>query len=308
MPRLPRRPLTLLLSAVLLGGLASCKTPEQLMIEQVESLRERGRYDAALDYLETYLGKYSDSLAGWRYRVMIRLDQERRPEAAAEYSALNAALARHEPQVLREVVLGAGGRWLVSDYSSLARCGGGALGGVSFFEDVLTPKHLGEGSMTKVAVRADEIAAVIDSLPGSLDPNQTWALISPYGKGADADLQARTVRAAGRHLEAEGFEEASVAGALDLIRGAAGSASGELREAALLAAILAPTDAALGQSVVVSSCHEKSPREGLPSPCGGWFGGNAEKVAPCGSWITANRPTFGMSVGDLSTLAPRSSA
>ncbi|GEM_PF-2539755 len=237
---LPRRLATTLLIAGLAAGTVSCKTPEQKMIEQVEKLREQGKYDAALGYLEKYLGKYSDSLAGWRFRVLIRLDQEKRPEAAAEYSALNGALARHEPEVLREVVLGAGGRWLVSDYASLARCGSASLAGPAFFQDVLTPKHLGEGSMTKVAVRSSEVAAVIDALPGNLDPNATWDIVSGFGGDANPDLQARTVRAAGRHVARGDFGQEKVAEAIALIATAASSSSEELREAGLLAAIRLP--------------------------------------------------------------------
>jgi hypothetical protein len=229
-----------LLIAALATGSASCKTAEQKMVEQVEQHRERGRYDAALDYLEKYLAKYSDSLSAWRYRVLIRLDQEKRAEAAAEYSALNAALARHEPAILREVVLGAGGRWLVSDYASLARCGSDHLAGVAFFEDVLTPKLLSEGSMTKVAVRPQEIAAVIDALPGNLNPEDTWALISKYGRDSNPDLQARAVRAAGRHIAMDSLGAEAVAEAIQLIQTASASSSEELREAALLAAIRLP--------------------------------------------------------------------
>lgn len=241
MPVTPRsRPVALVLIALLAGTSASCKTPEQKMIEQVEKFREQGKYDAALGYLEKYLGKYSDSLAGWRYRVLIRLDQEKRPEAAAEYASLNEALARHEPEVLREVVLGAGGRWLVSDYASLARCGAADLAGPSFFQDVLTPKHLGQGSMTKVAVRGTEIAAVIDALPGQLDPNVTWDIISVYGGDPNPDLQARTVRAAGRHIARGDFGQEKVGEAIALIGTAAGSDSEELREASLLSAIQLP--------------------------------------------------------------------
>ncbi len=236
----PSRFLPTLLIAALATTTVSCKTPEQRMIEQVEKYREQGKYDAALGYLEKYLGKYSDSLAGWRFRVLIRLDQEKRPEAAAEYSALNEALARHEPEILREVVLGAGGRWLVSDYASLARCGSATLAGPAFFQDVLTPKHLGEGSMTKVAVRPAEIAAVIDALPGNLDPNATWDIVGGYGGDPSPDLRARAVRAAGRHIARGDFGQEKVAEALAIIAEAAGSDSEEHREAALLAAIKLP--------------------------------------------------------------------
>ena len=94
MPVFRSRPALVVLAVAIALTSASCKTPEQKMIEQVEKYREQGKFDAALGYLEKYLGKYSDSLAGWRYRVLIRLDQEKRPEAASEYAALKLEIVQ----------------------------------------------------------------------------------------------------------------------------------------------------------------------------------------------------------------------
>ena len=48
-----------------------------------DSLMARQQWDQALSYLEGYLARHRRSLLGWRYRVMIRLEQEERAEAAA---------------------------------------------------------------------------------------------------------------------------------------------------------------------------------------------------------------------------------
>ena len=100
----PCRSLALVLLAILLAS--GCMSPEQRMVLKVEGLMEQQKYDGALSYLERYLGRYGKSLAAWRFRVLIRLEQEQRATAAAEYADLNTALGRHEPDVLREVVLG----------------------------------------------------------------------------------------------------------------------------------------------------------------------------------------------------------
>lgn len=231
--------LSLVLSVAVLLALSACMTPEQRMITKVEGFMEQERYDAALDYLDVYLGKHRKSLAGWRYRVLIRLDQEDRPKAAAEYSALSAALERHEPDVLREVVLGAGGRWLLSDYRALARCAPEGVADTAFFTDVVEPKHLGVGSMSKVAVSADEIAAVIDALPGSLSAQETWTVVEKFVTDQDPKISVRTVRAAGRHLRAGTLSVEQTGAALDVLRRAALD-DAEHREAAVLASLDLP--------------------------------------------------------------------
>ncbi len=169
---------TLSLLAVL--ALAGCMSPEQRMALKVEGMMERQQFDGALRYLDGYLAKHNKSLNGWRYRVLIRLEQGDRGQAAQEYVALNEALSRHEPEVLREVVLGGGGRWLLSDYRALARCGAAGVVDAAFFADLVEPKLLGEGSMSKVAVSGDEIAAVVDALPGRLAPSETWPIVARF--------------------------------------------------------------------------------------------------------------------------------
>jgi len=227
----------LLLVAVV--ALSGCMTPEQRMISKVERFLEREQYDQALEYLDGYLARHRKSLAGWRYRVLIRLDQEDRPKAAAEYSALSAALERHEPDVLREVVLGAGGRWLLSDYRALARCAPDGVADAAFFADIVEPKQLGSGSMSKVAVAVDEIAAVIDALPGTLPANETWPVVAKFTADPDPKLTSRVVRAAARHLETGQLTVAQTGEALDALRsGALGGA--DEREAALLASLDLP--------------------------------------------------------------------
>jgi hypothetical protein len=214
--------------------------PEQKMILKVDSFMEQQRWDDALGYLDRFLAKHSSSLSGWRYRVLIRLEQGERALAAAEYHALNEALSRHEPQVLESVVLGSGGRWLLSDYRALARCAPAGLIDAAFFADVLEPKGLAEGSFTKVAIADDEIAAVIDSLPGGLDPRATWPLVVAQQGHTAAALRSRVVASAGRHLSGGGLGDAASAEALAAIQGAAGDSVDIVREAALLASLALP--------------------------------------------------------------------
>ncbi len=232
--------LSLALVLVVSGLGAGCMSAEQKMVLKVENLMEQGRYDAALTYLERYLGRYGKSLAAWRYRVLIRLDQEQRPVAAAEYSALSDSLGRHEPDVLREVVLGAGGRWLLSDYAMLARCAAPELVDAAFFEQLLTAQLLGSGSMSKVAVSDDEIAAVVDALPGALDPSQTWPLLEERSSSHSAGIRSRLVLAAGRHLVSGALSDEAVSVALQWVSEAAGEADPRLREAALHVALQLP--------------------------------------------------------------------
>ena len=101
---------SLVFLALLLAGLAGCMGAEQKMIVKVDSFMEQQRWDDALGYLDRFLAKHNSSLSGWRYRVLIRLEQGERALAASEYQALNEALKRHEPEVLESVVLGSGGR------------------------------------------------------------------------------------------------------------------------------------------------------------------------------------------------------
>lgn len=246
---MPRRlPLLvlLLLTASLLTG---CLTPEQRMIVKVEHFMAADRYDDALGYLDTYLSKHDKSLAGWRYRVLIRLDQEDRAKAAGEYASLSAALERHEPDVLREVVLGAGGRWLLSDYRALARCAPEGVVDAAFFADRVEPKHLGTNSLTKVAISADEIGAVLDALPGALPSGQTWAVVAKFEDDTDPRIRGRVVRACGRHLAAGGLSQQATGQAIEILRQAALSSDPELREGALLATLNLPEGPGQGDFV-----------------------------------------------------------
>tara|TARA_Y100001968_G_scaffold294016_1_gene300304 strand:+ start:190 stop:1674 length:1485 start_codon:yes stop_codon:yes gene_type:complete len=205
------------------------------MVLKVEALMEQGRYDGALSYLERYLGRYGRSLAGWRYRVLIRLEQQQRAAAAAEYAALNERVGGHQPEILREVVLGAGGRWLLSDYRVLARCSAGRLAEVSLFEQLMSPQLLGRGSMSKVAVPENELAAIIDSLPGALPTAATWPLLEERASAASDKLKAHLITAAARHLAAGLPTEADQELAKDwLLKGAAANDE-PLRAAATLA-------------------------------------------------------------------------
>lgn len=240
MPVRPALRSPFVLVVLLLVGLAGCMGAEQKMILKVDSFMEQQRWDDALGYLDRFLAEHNSSLSGWRYRVLIRLEQGERALAAAEYHALNEALSRHEPQVLESVVLGSGGRWLLSDYRALARCAPAGIVDAAFFADVLEPKGLAEGSFTKVAIADDEIAAVIDSLPGGLDPRATWPLVVAHAGHADPTLRARVVAAAGRHLRRGGLDDSSSAAALAAIQGAAGDSVATLREAALLASLSFP--------------------------------------------------------------------
>ncbi len=229
---------TLSLLAVL--ALAGCMSPEQRMALKVEGMMERQQFDGALRYLDGYLAKHNKSLNGWRYRVLIRLEQGDRGQAAQEYVALNEALSRHEPEVLREVVLGGGGRWLLSDYRALARCGAAGVVDAAFFADLVEPKLLGEGSMSKVAVSGDEIAAVVDALPGRLAPSETWPIVARFVERASPELAVRIAGAAARHLATGGLTLQQVPEALDVLRAAASAADPALREAALLGSLQLP--------------------------------------------------------------------
>ncbi len=231
---------TILLHLVLLLGVfgEGCVSVEQQMIKKVEGFREVERYDDALKYLEGWLGKHRRNLTGWRYRVLLRLDKDERAGAAAEYASLAEALGRQEPEVLKEVVLGDGGRWLLSDYRALARCET-AASDVGLFREILEPKELGVGSVSKVAVSQDEILAVIDALPGRLDPARTWEIVGPFAASGTLDLRTRVVRAAGRHLAA-GLVDGPQREAVGLLADAAASSEGPLREAALVAWLSLP--------------------------------------------------------------------
>ncbi len=242
MPRL-----LILLSVVLFT--TGCMTPEQRMIRTVERHMERQAWDDALTYLEGYLGKRTDSLVGWRYRVLIRLEQGERALAAGEYADLNAALARHEPAVLREVVLGSGGRWLLSDYKALARCAPEGVADVALFTDLLEAKHLGIGSMTKVAIADDQIAAVIAALPGRLPAAETWPLVQRFTVNPSPGVQARLVAAAGRHLADGSLSTEASFEALAVLQQAARSPQAEMREAALLASLSLPAGPGQGTYV-----------------------------------------------------------
>jgi hypothetical protein len=273
---------------------------EQKMILKVDSFMEQQRWDDALGYLDRFLAKHSGSLSGWRYRVLIRLEQGERALAAAEYHALNEALSRHEPQVLESVVLGSGGRWLLSDYRALARCAPAGLIDAAFFADVLEPKGLAEGSFTKVAIADDEIAAVIDSLPGGLDPRATWPLVVAQQGHAAAALRARVVAAAGRHLAAGGLGDSASAEALAAIRGAAGDSVDTLREAALLASLSLPDGP--GRADLVSGMVSDLLRSGDASRAVSLFllgpgGGGPE------AWSVGQLRAWSSSVVPLSTLA-----
>lgn len=243
--RLPVLVLTLLAASLLTG----CLTPEQRMIVKVEHFMAADRYDDALGYLDSYLSKHNKSLAGWRYRVLIRLDQEDRAQAAGEYAALSEALERHEPDVLREVVLGAGGRWLLSDYRALARCAPEGVVDAAFFADLVEPKHLGQNSLTKVAISADEIGAVLDALPGALPAAETWLVVAKFEDDTDPRIRGRVVRAAGRHLASMGLSQQATGQAIEILRSAALSSDPELREGALLATLDLPEGPGQGDFV-----------------------------------------------------------
>jgi hypothetical protein len=231
--RTTARSALLLAVLALLSSGAGCLTAEQRMVQTVEGFRERERWDDALFYLDGWLKKHRTNLAGWRYRVLLRLDKDERAGAALEYARLAEALARQEPDVLKEVVLGDGGRWLLSDYRALARCETLASD-IGLFEEILAPKELGKGSLTKVAVAQDEVFAVVDALPGRLDPARAWGIVEAQGLGAGKDLRARIVRAAGRHLEA-GLTGKGQDEAVGVILEAAGDGDAGMREAALVA-------------------------------------------------------------------------
>jgi hypothetical protein len=229
-----------LLAAASLGLLSSCTPAEKRMVLKVERLMAAEHFDDALQYLDGYLARHRKSLAGWRYRVLIRLEQGERATAAGEYARLAAALERQEPDVLREVVLGSGGRWLVSDYRALARCAPAGVADAAFFAGLLEPKLLGSGSMSKVAVSADEIAAVLDALPGTLPAAETWPILAKYLEDPSPELRGRAIRGVGRHLAAGGLPESASYAALDALRAGASHPDPELREAALLAALRLP--------------------------------------------------------------------
>ena len=198
-----RRLITPLFFGLILSLLSGCLSAEQKMILKVDGFMAEQRWDDALGYLERYLGKHNESFVGWRYRVLIRLEQEERAVAAQEYHDLSEALERQAPDVLERVVLGAGGQWLLSDYGALARCAPDGIVDAAFFENILEPKELGSGSLTKVAVADDTILAVLDALPGGLDPNSTWPLVARYSSRSEPAFRERVLAAARRHVRSE---------------------------------------------------------------------------------------------------------
>lgn len=232
-----------------LALLAGCLSPEQRMVIKVDSMMERQQYDGALKYLETFLAKHSKSINGWRYRVLIRLEQGERATAAAEYARLNDALSRHEPEVLREVVLGGGGQWLLSDYRALARCAPAGVVDAAWFADLMEPKHMGEGSMSKIAVSEDVIAAVIDALPGTLPASETWPLVAKQIGNGSPEMQARVASAAARHLVSEGLTTKQVPEALGVLASAAASSEESLREIAFLGTVVLPDGPGVGEFI-----------------------------------------------------------
>ena len=234
----------LVLAALVLSG---CLSAEQRMVLKIDSMMERQQYDGALRYLDTYLGKHQRSINGWRYRVLIRLEQGERATAAEEYSRLNEALSRHEPEVLREVVLGGGGQWLLSDYRALARCAPKGVADAAFFADLLDPKHLGEGSMTKIAVSEDVIAAVIDAMPGQLPPSETWPIVASQINSRNPEMQAKVASAAARHLVTELLTEKQAPEAMGVLRAAASAGDPALREIGLLGTLGLPDGPGIGE-------------------------------------------------------------
>lgn len=235
--------LPLAVTALLLGG---CLGHEQRMVIKIDKMMERQQFEGALNYLDMYLGKHQRSLEGWRYRVLIRLEQGERATAADEYARLNEALSRHEPEVLREVVLGGGGQWLLSDYRALARCAPKGVADAAFFADMLDPKHLGEGSMTKIAVSEDVIAAVVDAMPGQLPPSETWPLVASQLGTDSPEMRAKVAAAAARHLISEGLTAKQARSAMGALRAAASAADPALREIALLGTLRLPEGPGIG--------------------------------------------------------------
>ncbi len=153
------------------------------MIRTVDRFRAENRYDDALRYLDRYLPRHSTSYPGWRYRVLLRLEQRRRADAAREYARLAAALRQHSPEILKELVVGFGARWLINDYGALARCGPEGVADLSFFRDELTSKSVYEGSNVKLEVPADRVAAMMRALPGRLGPAAVELIEVGYADG-----------------------------------------------------------------------------------------------------------------------------
>ncbi len=105
---------------------------------------------------------------------------------------------------------------------------------------MLEPKGLAEGSFTKVAIADDEIAAVIDALPGRLDAPATWRLVVDQAGHADPAMRARVVAAAGRHLATGALGDKDTDEAMSVLRRAASDQDGTIREAVLLATLALP--------------------------------------------------------------------
>ena len=119
----------------------------------------------------------------------------------------------------------------------------------AFFADLVEPKHLGTNSLTKVAISADEIGAVLDALPGALPAAETWPVVAKFEDDADPRIQGRVVRAAGRHLAAGGLSVQATGQAIEILRKGALSSDPELREGALLASLDLPEGPGQGDFV-----------------------------------------------------------
>ncbi|MCK6526758.1 hypothetical protein L6R50_04115 [Myxococcota bacterium] len=198
------------------------------MLRRVDQLRADARFDDALDVLERFLARHQGSYAGWRSRVLIRMEQDRRADAAREYARLAAALSRHAPEVLRDVVLGSGGQWLTSDYGALARCGPAGIADAAFFRDALTPKPIYPGSDVLVAVPGDRVAAAMRALPGRLGAESAEVIALGMDE-PEALVRGEAARAALR-LWRGGTRGDDVA---ELVRRGLGDGSPEARRALL---------------------------------------------------------------------------
>lgn len=196
------------------------------MLRHVDQLRADARFDDALDVLERFLARHQGSYAGWRSRVLIRMEQDRRADAAREYARLAAALSRHAPEVLRDVVLGSGGQWLTSDYGALARCGPAGIADAAFFRDALTPKPIYPGSDVLVAVPGDRVTAAMRALPGRLGAGAAEVIAVGLDE-SEAMVRGEAARAALRLWRA-GARGDDVA---ELVRRGVGDGSPEARRA-----------------------------------------------------------------------------
>lgn len=214
---------------------AGCAHHHDRMMARVDWLLEAHQHRQALDYLERYLGRHPDNLDAWQHRVAIRLELDQRAAAAAEYWRLRTALNQPHLDVLHQVVLGANGDWIVSDYPPLARCATDDVMPLDGFAAILEGFTASEAAPVFIAPRRETVIGVMNALPGR-HGTDALPLIEQVMGDPTPEVRLAAVEAAIRLAHQE------PAAAQPLIQAAVEDRSSKVR-LGTLARLLAPTGA-----------------------------------------------------------------